>query len=272
MRINSNITAITANRMLTERYEHMNRKMEKLNSGKRINTAGDDSAGLAISEKMKGQIRGYNKAIQNIQDGINMIDTAEGALNETHAILQRMRELAVQAASETYLDSERKLIQLEINDLLVEVDKIADETHYNTKHLLDGRYLQGFNYFVGPNKDDIYGIVIRNMDSESLGIGGLSLETRNSANESIKILDDAIEQVGTERATIGASHNRLEHTLDNMRLHHDNLANANSKIRDADMAKEITEYTSDKIMMQTGASVQLYANTTPKSVLQLIGA
>lgn len=272
MRINSNMTAITANRMLAERYEHMNKKMEKVNSGKRINSAGDDSAGLAISEKMKGQIRGYNKAVQNIQDGINMIDTAEGALNETHAILQRIRELAVRASSDTYLDSDRKLVQQEVAELLVEVDKIANETHYNTKNLLNGKYLQGFNYFVGPNKDDVYGIVIGNMDSQSLGIKALSLGTQKSANESIKILDDAIEKVGKERANIGASHNRLEYTLENMRIHHDNLTIANSKIRDADMAKEITGYTADKIMMQTGASVQRYANTTPQSVLQLIGA
>ncbi len=272
MKINSNITAMTTNRMLTERYEHMGKKIEKLNSGKRVNKAGDDSAGLAISEKMRAQIRGLNKAMQNTQDAMNMVDTAEGALNETHAILQRVRELAVQSASDTNTDKDREKLQFEIDELIIEIDKISDETHFNTKNLIDGRYKDGFNFFVGANKGDIYGVILDNMDSVSLGVESLNLSNQKKANEAIVLADKAIEIVGTERAKIGATHNRLEHTLQNIRLEHDNLANAESRIRDADMAKEMTEYTADKIIMQTGVAVQAHANTTAQSVLKIIGA
>jgi flagellin len=272
MTINSNMTAMTTTRMLKERYESMNKKAEKLNSGRRVNRAGDDSAGLAISEKMRAQIRGLNKAMQNTQDAINMVDTAEGALQETHAMLQRMRELSVRSANETNTDSDREKLQLEVDELIEEIDKIADTTHFNTKQLIDGKYKKGFNFLVGANQGDIYGLVLNNMNSASLGVGGLDLSTQNTANNAIKTLDDAIEKVGEERAKIGATHNRLDYTLQNIRMEHDNMADSESRIRDADMAREVTGYTADKIIMQTGIAVQAHANTTANNVLKLIGA
>lgn len=272
MRINSNMTAKTTNRMLTERYENMGRKMEKLSSGRKINRAGDDSAGLAISEKMKAQIRGYNKAMQNIQDAVNLVDIADGALNETHNILQRIRELSVQSANDTYVNKDRDKLQLEVNELLSEIDKIAGETHYNTKNLIDGFYKEGFNFFVGPNKDNIYGLILENMNNVSLKVEGLNLSSQKLANESIKKVDLALEKVSSERAKLGATHNRLEHSLQNVRIQHDNLANSESRIRDADMAKVISSYTADKIMMNSGVSVQVHSNTTPENILRLMGA
>ena len=271
MRINSNILAQTTNRMLTEKNEALSKGMEKLNSGYRVNRAADDSAGLAISEKMRAQVRGLNQAMGNTQDAMNMVNTAEGALIETHAMLQRIRELAVQSANDTNVDSERDKMQLEVTNLIKNIDETAKYTHFNTKQLIDGSYGGAFKFFVGANKDEDYTLEMGNMDAVSIGVDKISVSKRKDAEETIGIIDKAVEKVGEERARIGATHNRLEHTLQNIRLRHDNLANSESRIRDADMAAEMTGVITNRMIMQTGIGVQAHANTEAQGVLTLLG-
>lgn len=271
MRINSNILAQTTNRMLTEKQESMSRGMEKLNSGSRINRAADDTAGLAISEKMRGQIRGLDKAMSNTQDAMSMVNTAEGALVETHAMLQRIRELAVQSANDTNVNSEREKMQLEVNNLIKSIDEIAKYTNFNTKQLIDGTQQGDFKFAVGANKDETYGLLMENMDAKSIGIDKVNVSKRSDAETAISLMDKAIEKVGEERSGIGATHNRLEHTLQNVRLMRDNLANSESRIRDADMAEEMSKVVTNKIIMQAGIGVQAHANTEAQGVLTLLG-
>lgn len=271
MRINSNVLAMTTNRMLAEKQESLNKGMEKLNSGYKVNRAGDDTAGLAISEKMRAQIKGLNQAMGNTQGAMSMIDTAEGALNETHAMLQRIRELAVQSANDTYVNSERDKMQLEVDNLLKNIDEIAQYTHFNTKNLMDGSQKNDYKFAVGANKDEIYGLKIGEMDSKSIGIANADVKSRSKAEETIKFVDKSIEIVGNERAKIGATTNRLQHTLQNIRLMHDNLADSESRIRDADMAKEMADVVSNRIIIQTGLGVRAHANTEAQGVLTLLG-
>lgn len=271
MRINSNIVAQVTTRMISDKQNSMDKSMEKLNSGYRVNRAADDTAGLAISEKMRGQIKGLNKAMGNTQDAMSLVNTAEGALHETHAMLQRIRELAVQSANDTNTNSDREKLQLEVTKLIENIDEIAKYTHFNTKQLIDGSHKEEFKFLVGANKDEIYGLGINNMDSESLGIKEINLSTQEGAENIILTVDKAVEMVGTERARMGATTNRLEHTLKDIRLMHDNLANSESRIRDADMAYEMSKVVGDKIIMQTGIGVQAYANTEAKGVLTLLG-
>lgn len=272
MKINNNIVALTTNRMLTEKHENMSKGMEKLNSGYRVNRSGDDTAGLAISEKMRAQIKGLNKASTNAQDAINMVNTAEGALHETHAMLQRIRELAVQSANDSNVNSEREKMQLEVKELIKNIDEIARYTHFNTKNLLDGSQKDELKFAVGANKDEIYGLWIGNMDAKTLGVDLADLSTRDGAENVIEMVDVAIEKVGEERSRIGATTNRLEHTLKNIRLMHDNLADSESRIRDADLAGEMTKVVADKIVLQTGIAIQAHANTEAQGVLTLLGA
>lgn len=271
MRINSNVLAKTTTRMLTEKQEAMSKGMEKLNSGYRVNRAADDSAGLAISEKMRAQVKGLDKAMFNTQDAISLAGTAEGALNETHAVLQRIRELAVQAANDSNVDSERDKMQMEVKELVKNIDEIAKYTHFNTKQLIDGSYGKPIKFFVGANKDDDYELNLENMDSISIGVNKADVSKRDKANDTIAIIDKAVEKVGEERARIGATQNRLEHTLQNIRLRHDNLANSESRIRDTDMAQEMSNVVTNKIIMQTGIGVQAHANTEAQGVLTLLG-
>ena len=271
MRINNNIVAKTTTRMLSEKQESMSKGMERVNSGYRVNRSADDTAGLAISEKMRGQIRGLGKAMTNTQDAMSMVNTAEGALHETHAMLQRIRELAVQSANDTNVSSERDNIQLEVKELIKNIDEIAKYTHFNTKQLIDGSQKNEFKFAIGANKDEIYGLQIKNMDAQSIGVDKVDLSTRDGAELAINIVDNAIETVGEERSRIGATTNRLEHTLQNVRLMHDNLANSESRIRDADMAEEMSKVIADKIVMQTGIAMQAHANTEAQGVLTLLG-
>lgn len=271
MRINNNVLAKTTTRMIAEKQEQMGKEMEKLNSGYRINRSADDTAGLAISEKMRAQTRGLNTAMGNTQGAISMVNTAEGALNETHAMLQRIRELSVQSASDTNVNSERNKIQLEVNQLIKNIDEIAKNTHFNTKNLIDGSNGTEFKFFIGANKGDVYGLEMKNMDAKSIGVVDVDLSKREGAEIAIEAVDKAIEIVGEERSKIGATNNRLEHTLNNIRLMHDNLSNSESRIRDTDMAKEMATMVSDKIIMQTGIGVQAFANTEAQGVLTLLG-
>lgn len=279
MIINNNISAMNAYRNLTTVNERTNKTMEKLSSGMRINRAADDAAGLAISEKMRGQIRGLNMATKNAQDGISLIQTAEGGLNESHAILQRMRELAVQSANDTNTDEDRGNLQMEMNQLRQELDRISNATEFNTKKLITGTYAEnGLVFHIGANKDQIVNLKFNDMSATALGVNGseqdtsISIISQKDANNAIKEINSAIEQVSEERAKYGAMQNRLEHTINNLRVAEENLQASESRIRDADMAKVISSYTADKIMMNSGVSVQIHSNTTPENILRLMGA
>ena len=390
MRINHNISALNAWRNLSEVQYGMSKTLERLSSGLRINRAGDDAAGLAISEKMRGQIRGLNMAIKNAQDAISLIQTAEGALTEVHSILQRMRELAVQAASDTNTDVDREQIQKEIDQLREEIDRIARTTEFNTKKLLDGK-LESFrfkpdakvvtggniNVTLGTIKDDVKDVkegtyvievgqfrgsvssgldvritlfgkdgvstktivslsaktvtwksikfkwdttilsinnfggalpleavidsaVVRvegvytsntqltfqiganeghnmiagidNMSAAALGLmtSSLKVTDQNSAERTIMVIDAAIHRVSSARAQLGAIQNRLEHTISNLGVAAENLTAAESRIRDADMAKEMMEFTRQQILLQSSMAMLAQSNVIPQNVLQLL--
>jgi len=271
MRINNNITAMNAYRNSTQVNERVSRTMEKLSSGQRINRAGDDAAGLAISEKMRGQIKGLTMATKNAQDGISMIQTAEGALNETHAIIQRMRELAVQSANDTNTTSDREKLQLEVSQLVKELDRIAETTEFNTQVLMNGDLAKdGVVFHIGANKDQNVTLQFMDMRSEALGVIDVNMITQEDANNAIKTIDSALEGVSSERAKYGAMQNRLEHTINNLRVSSENLQAAESRIRDADMASEMVKLSKDRIISEAGTAMLAQANVTPQSILQLI--
>ncbi|WP_427138357.1 flagellin [Psychrobacillus psychrodurans] len=272
MRINHNIAALNTHRQLTGNNAAASKSIEKLSSGLKINRAGDDAAGLAISEKMRGQIRGLDMAAKNSQDGISLIQTAEGALNETHSILQRMRELAVQAGNDTNTTQDREAMQLEVDELTKEIDRIATTTEFNTQKLLSGgmsnKVLQ-----VGANSGQAITFTIQDMRAAALGVDAAQLGTitgRTGATEAITKIDAAISQVSRERATMGAVQNRLEHTINNLGTSSENLTAAESRIRDVDMAKEMMEFTKNNILTQASQAMLAQANQQPQGVLQLL--
>jgi flagellin len=274
MRINHNIASLNTYRQLTINTTAGSKSLEKLSSGYRINRAGDDAAGLAISEKMRGQIRGLNQAERNAQDAISLIQTAEGALNETHSILQRMRELAVQSASDTNTDDDRKELQKEISQLLEEIDRISTDTEFNTMKLLNGSYeTTALTFQVGANSGQIVDINLNSM-SATTGLGlsttNVNLETRTGASTAIEEIDKAIINVSSERAKLGAMQNRLEHTINNLGTTSENLTASESRIRDVDMAKEMMEFTKNSILQQAATAMLAQANQQPQSVLQLL--
>jgi flagellin len=295
MIINHNMSALNSYRRNTETTFRVEKTMEKLSSGLRINRAGDDAAGLAISEKMRGQISGLKMSSKNSQDAISLIQTAEGALNETHSILQRMRELAVQAVNDTNTDSDRSQIQKEMDRLRQEVDRIADTTEFNTKKLFTGDLERdGLKFQVGANEGQTINLTFRDMSATSLGITGtetittknedgttttqtvpskttsVSVSDSDSAEKAITIINDAIEQTSAERAKYGAMQNRLEHTIKNLNVGAENLQASESRIRDADMAMNMVDLSKDKIISQSGNAMLAQANATPQNVLQLL--
>ncbi len=271
MRINHNITAMNAYRNSVQTNERVSKTMEKLSSGQRINRAGDDAAGLAISEKMRGQIRGLSMATKNAQDGISMIQTAEGALNETHAIIQRMRELAVQSANDTNTGEDREKLQLEVSQLVEELDRIANTTEFNTRVLLNGDYANdGVVFHIGANKDQNVNLTFNNMKADALGVAEIDITNQADSNQAIETINDALETISSERAKFGAMQNRLEHTINNLRVAEENLQASESRIRDADMANEMVSLNKDKIISQAGTAMLAQANTTPQGVLQLL--
>lgn len=270
MRINHNIQALNAYRNLSQTMGSTSKSLEKLSSGLRINRAADDAAGLAISEKMRSQIRGLGMAERNALDAVSLIQTAEGALNETHSILQRMRELSVQAANGTLDDEDRKSVQLEIDQLVEEVDRIAEKTEFNGKSLLDGQNAVGFTFQIGPNQDDSLKVEIGDMSTSTLGVGSLDISTANGAGNAIDLLDKAINKVSEQRAELGAYQNRLEHTVTNLQTANENLTAAESRIRDLDMALEMTNFTRNNILNQAGQAMLAQANQLPQGILQLL--
>jgi len=272
MRINNNIQALNTYNRLTINNDALAKSLEKLSSGMRINRAGDDAAGLAISEKMRGQIRGLNQAVRNAQDAISLIQTAEGALNETHSILQRMRELAVQAANDTNTDDDRNALQAEVEQLKAEIDRIASTTQFNTKTLLNGGLVAntGLVFHIGANIGQNITLTIRAVNTSALQITSLSVAAQTVANQAISTIDQAIKYVSEVRAKFGAYQNRLEHTINNLGVASENLTAAESRIRDVDMAKEMMAFTKNNILMQAATAMLAQANQLPQAVLQLL--
>ena len=273
MRINNNIMAYNAHRQLKVNASAQEKSLEKLSSGYKINRAGDDAAGLSISEKMRAQIRGLQMASKNAQDGISLIQTAEGALQETHAILQRMRELAVQAANDTNVTKDRSAIALEIKELAEEVTRIANKTQFNTRTLLAGGLASsnGITIQIGANKGETLTISIGTMTAAKLSISALSVASTLAAQSAISKINDAINSVSKERASLGAKQNRLEHTIKNLDTAAENLQASESRIRDVDMAQEMMNFTKNNILNQAATAMLAQANQVPQGVLQLLG-
>lgn len=269
MSVNTNISAMNSQRHLTNTDSAMQKSLEKLSSGYRINKASDDAAGLAISEKMRGQIKGLNQAQRNAQDGISLLQTAEGALNETHSILQRMRELSVQAANGTLATEDRTAIKTEMDELTLEITRISSDTEFNGKKLLSGNFTADLQ--IGANAAQKLTISTSNMDATTLGVGTLTVDTYANANAATTALDAAIKDVSTQRSSLGAWQNRLEHTINNLGTSAENLTAAESRVRDVDMAKEMSEFTKNQVLSQAGISMLAQANQSSQSILKLLG-
>jgi len=273
MIVQHNMTALNANRQLGVSNSSLAKSTEKLSSGYRINRAGDDAAGLSISEKMRGQIRGLNQASTNAQDGVSLIQTAEGAMNEIHSVLQRMRELTVQAANDTNVAADRDAISKEQEALTAEITRIAGETEFNTQKLLNGGFSStALNLQVGANKDQSISVNIGKMDATSLGVNAAkdNMSTYSKATAFLSAVDTAITKVSTQRSTLGAVQNRLEHTIANADNTSENLQAAESRIRDVDMADEMVKYSKSSILQQAGQSMLAQANQSTQGVLSLL--
>lgn len=278
MIVQHNMTALNANRQLNITNGSLAKKTEKLSSGYRVNRAADDAAGLSISEKMRAQIRGLDQASSNAQDGISLIQTAEGALNEIHSVLQRMRELTVQAANDTNVTADRRAIAKEIRALTSEIDRIATQTEFNTMKLLSGSF-SGKVLQVGANGSQTISLRISAMTAGKLGVsakviaGAISKSGAKGKDitKLISVVNKAISKVSLQRSALGALQNRLEHTIANADNMSENLQSAESKIRDANMADEMVAYSSFSILQQAGQSMLAQANQSTQGVLSLLG-
>ena len=269
MVVQHNLSAMNTSRQLNSVTSSLSKSTEKLSSGYRINRAGDDAAGLSISEKMRSQIRGLNKASDNAQDGISLIQVAEGALNETHSILQRMNELATQAANDTNTSTDRKAIQQEVDQLTSEIDRIRSTTQFNTQNLLDGKF-SAKNLQIGSLSGQSISISVSNMNATSLGVNGLKVSSFSGAGEAMSKIQAAIDKVSTQRSKLGALQNRLEHTINNLDTTSENTQAAESRIRDTDMADEMVQYSKNNILSQAGQSMLSQANQQTQGVLSLL--
>lgn len=278
MIVQHNMTALNANRQLNITNGSLAKKTEKLSSGYRVNRAADDAAGLSISEKMRAQIRGLDQASSNAQDGISLIQTAEGALNEIHSVLQRMRELTVQAANDTNVTADRRAIAKEVRALTSEINRIATQTEFNTMKLLSGGF-QSKVLQVGANTKQTISFSISKMTAGKLGVsakviaGAISVAGANgkAITKLISIVNKALSKVSLQRSALGALQNRLEHTITNADNMSENLQSAESKIRDANMADEMVAYSSFSILQQAGQSMLAQANQSTQGVLSLLG-
>ncbi|MGN0339301.1 MAG: flagellin [Lachnospira sp.] len=269
MVVQHNLSAMNTSRQLGGVTSSLSKSTEKLSSGYRINRAADDAAGLSISEKMRSQIRGLNKASSNAQDGISLIQVAEGALNETHSILQRMNELATQAANDTNTSSDRSAIQQEMDQLTSEINRIQSTTQFNSMNLLDGTFA-GKNLQVGSLCGQSIGISISNMNAASLNVSGLKVSSFASAGNAMSMIQKAIDAVSTQRSKLGALQNRLEHTINNLDTTAENTQAAESRVRDTDMASEMVQYSKNNILTQAGQSMLAQANQQTQGVLSLL--
>ena len=285
MVINHNMSAMFAQRTQGVTNVRIGKDIEKLSSGLRINRAGDDASGLAVSEKMRSQIRGLNQAGQNIQNGVSFIQATEGYLGETTDIIQRLRELAIQASNGIYSAEDRMQIQVEVSQLVAEVDRIASSAQFNGMNMLTGRFARegGENsvtgsmwFHIGANMDQRIRVYIGTMTAHALGVRDLSdnrtmtIETAEDANHSIGTIDEALKKINKQRADLGAYQNRLEMAVVGIDIAAENLQASESRIRDADMAKQMVEYTRNQILNQSGTAMLAQANSNTQLVLSLL--
>lgn len=276
------MTAVNTNRQLGLAGKASSSIMEKLSSGMRINKAADDASGLAVSEKMRSQIKGLNQADRNIQNGVSFIQATEGFLNETQDILQRVRELSVQSANGIYTDEDRTMIQVEVSQLVDEVNRIASHAQFNGMNMLTGRFSEDgtngpLSIQVGANMDQSETIAVRTMTANALGLvseqeagGSLSLASTDDANRAIGVIDEALKKVSSQRADLGAYQNRFETAAKGIGIAAENMQAAESRIRDTDMASEIVDLTRDKILQQASTAMLGQANVQTQSVLSLL--
>ena len=271
MVIQHNIAAINSYRNLSTNQSALSKNLEKLSSGYKINRAGDDAAGLAISETMRSQINGLNQAVNNANDAIGLIQTAEGAMTETHSMLQRMKTLTTQAANGTYTETARKNIKAEIDALNSEITRIASTTEFNgEKPLINDN--KNLTFFIGASADKTNAMTVGQqvMTADKLKVDKIKVETTTDAFNAMKSVDAAIEVVSSYRATLGAAQNRLEHTVNNLKVTSENITSAESRIRDTDMADEITAYTKNNILLQAAQSMLSQSNAMPQGVLSML--
>lgn len=285
MVINHNMSAMYSQRSTNITNLAAQKNMEKLSSGLRINRAGDDASGLAVSEKMRSQIRGLNKASENAQNGLSFIQTTEGYLNETTDVIQRIRELAVQSSNGIYTDEDRMQIQVEVSQLIAEVDRIASHAQFNGMNMLTGRFAQdtGTNavtasmwFHIGANMDQRMQVYIGTMTATALNLRNLGDETimtlasPHEANRAIGTLDEALKRLNKQRADLGGYYNRLEHAIRGIDVAAENLQHAESRIRDTDMAKEMVDFTKNQVLQQSGMAILAQANQSTQNVLSLL--
>lgn len=275
LRIATNTTALNAQRKMATTRLNLDRSLERLASESRINHAGDDAAGLAISENLRAQIRGMTQAKRNALDGISLIQVSEGGLNEIANMLIRLRELGIQAASDTIGDTERQFVDREFQSLKQEIDRIANVTQFNGTPLLNGK-AGIFEIQVGTHNNPILDRVVYNGERadaslDAMKLGGESVATKQGAQLSLSVIDDALIRINSIRADLGAMQNRLQSTINNLSINEENLAQANSRIRDTDLAEEVSELTKQNILMQAGISVLGQANSVNQSALKLLG-
>lgn len=282
MIINHNISAMYANRTLGLQNASVANSIEKLSSGMRINKAADDASGLAVSEKLRGQIRGLNQAEKNLQNGVSFIQTTEAYLGETQDILHRLRELSVQSANGIYTDEDRLQIQVEVSQLVDEINRIASHAQFNGMNMLTGAFNEGaervMQFQIGANMDQNERVYIGTMTAGALGIQGaqgttdtLSISTPEEANRAVGVLDAALQIVSKQRADLGAYQNRFEMAAEGIAAAAENLQAAETRIRDVNMASEMVEYVKSQILVQSSTAMLAQANTQPQSVLQLLG-
>ncbi len=269
MIVQHNMQAMNSNRQLGIITGAQSKSTEKLSSGYKINRAGDDAAGLSISEKMRSQIRGLEKASTNAEDGISLIQTAEGALNEAHEILQRMNELSTQAANDTNTSADRGAISKEMQALTSELNRIASTTQFNTMNLLDATFT-GKKLQVGSLNGQTINISIGNMNASTLGVDSITVDSNTNAGKAMSAVQKAISSVSAQRSSLGAIQNRLEHTVKNLDTTQENTQAAESRIRDTDMASEMVKYSKNQILAQAGQSMLAQANQSTQGVLSLL--
>jgi len=279
MIINHNMSALFANRQVKFNELDLNRDIEKLSTGMRINRAGDDASGLAVSEKLRSQIRGLNQAGRNIENAVSFIQTTEGYLSETQDIMHRVRELAVQSANGIYTDEDRMQIQVEVSQLVDEVNRIASHAQFNGLNMLTGRFANPARggtvaaemvFQVGANMDQRKQVFIGTMTAQALGMASISISTPDRANATIGTVDNALRQVSRQRADLGAYQNRFELSAKGVAVAAENMQAAESLIRDTDMATQMVDYTKNQILMQSSTAMLAQANLKPRSVLQLL--
>lgn len=269
MVVQHNMQAVNTNRMLGQNVKAVSKSTEKLSSGYQVNRAADDAAGLSISEKMRNQIRGINQSVKNSEDGVSLIQTAEGNMNEIHSILQRMGELATKAANDVNASEDRVAIKDELTELISEIDAIASKAAFNGTKLLNGdftgKYLQ-----VGAVSGENMKISIAKMNATILGVKAVKVDSHVNASAAMKSITSAIKTVSAARSLLGAKQNRLEYTINNLENYSENLTAAESQIRDTDMASEMTNYTKNNILQQAAQSMLAQANQSTQGVLSLL--